>query len=86
MDLCQEGAKTYPQRQALFVSRLEAIDEQIPQLERIRAMLEFKIFYYEVATEDGNEDGIAQMIQTRSLPEAIQKQYDLAHPGCSSGS
>ena len=73
-----EGASSYPNRKQLFESRKAAVLEEMKQLEKTLAMLEFKCWYYGKAIEDGNEDGISAMLPDH-LPEEIQALYDLAH-------
>lgn len=73
-----EGASSYPNRKQLFESRKAAVLEEMKQLEKTLAMLEFKCWYYGKAIEDGNEDGINAMLPDH-LPEEIQVLYDLAH-------
>lgn len=75
---CGEGAATYPQRKQLFENRLASVEEQIRHLEKTRAMLRFKCWYYEKAMAEGSEEGIAALLPD-SLPEDIQALYDLAH-------
>jgi DNA-binding transcriptional MerR regulator len=78
MEWCTEGPSTYQQRKALFEHRRKAILEQIGQLEKALAMLEFKCWYYDVALKDGNEDRLERMIPDK-LPAREQELYDRAH-------
>lgn len=48
------------------------------RLEKTRAMLQFKCWYYEQAIKDGNEDNLKKMLPDK-LPSEIQKKYDFAH-------
>ena len=73
-----EGPARYPKRKQLFETRRKAVLDEIKQLEKNLAMLEFKCWYYGKAIEDGNEDGIAAMLPDK-LPTDIQKFYDKAH-------
>ena len=50
-----KGASSYPNRKQLFKSRKAAVLEEMKQLEKTLAMLEFKCWYYGKAIEDGNE-------------------------------
>lgn len=73
-----EGSSTYAKRKELFEHRKVAVKEEIKQLEKTLAMLEFKCWYYDTATADGNEDRINAMLPD-NLPKDIQKLYNKAH-------
>ena len=73
-----EGSSSYTKRKELFEHRKAAVKEEIKQLEKTLAMLEFKCWYYDTAIKDGNEDGINAMMPDK-LPKEIQKLYDKAH-------
>ena len=78
MQWCTEGASTYPQRKELFERRREAVLDEIAQLQKTLAMLEFKCWYYDTAIADGNEDRLESMLPD-GLPSDIQALYDAAH-------
>ena len=73
-----EGSSSYTKRKELFEHRKTAVKEEIKQLEKTLAMLEFKCWYYDTAIADGNEDKINAMLPD-NLPKDIQKLYDKAH-------
>ena len=73
-----DGASTYAKRKELFEYRKAAVKEEIKQLEKTLAMLEFKCWYYDTAMADGNEDRINAMLPD-NLPKDIQKLYSKAH-------
>lgn len=75
---CSEGSSTYDKRKELFETRKKAVQEEIKELEKTLAMLEFKCWYYEKAIQDGNENEINKMLPDH-LPENIQELYDIAH-------
>lgn len=79
MEMVRQGPKTYQEREALFEKQLETVEEKIQELERTKAMIEFKIWYYGQAQKDGHEDNIQKMVDTRSLPKDIQALFDHAH-------
>ena len=62
----------------LFEHRKAAVKDEIKQLEKTLAMLEFKCWYYDTAIADGSEDKIQAMIP-QNLPKDIQKLYNKAH-------
>lgn len=76
MDWCQEGPSTYGKRKRLFEARKKALEEQLQELQKNMAMVEFKCWYYEQAIADGNEDRLDAIIPD-ALPEEIRKKYEL---------
>lgn len=78
MQWCNEGPSTYEKRRELFVRRREALKEELEQLEKNMAMLEFKCWYYDTAIADGNEDRLNEIIPDK-LPKDIKALYDKAH-------
>ena len=73
-----EGPSSYIKRKELFEHRKAAVKEEIKQLEKTLAMLEFKCWYYDTAIADGNEDKISAMLPD-NLPKDIQMLYNKAH-------
>ena len=73
-----EGSSSYTKRKELFEHRKAAVKEEIKQLEKTLAMLEFKCWYYDAAMADGNEDRIKAMLPD-NLPKDVQKLYNKAH-------
>ena len=73
-----EGSSSYTKRKELFEHRKAAVKEEIKQLEKTLAMLEFKCWYYDTALADGSEDKINAMLPDH-LPKDIQKLYNKAH-------
>lgn len=78
MQWCEEGPSTYAERGELFERRREAVLQQMGQLRRTLAMLEFKCWYYKVALADGNEDRLDAMVPN-GLPKDVRALYDEAH-------
>lgn len=74
---CAEGPSTYKRRKALFEQQRRKVDEQIARLEKTRAMIDFKCWYYGQACELGTEDFSAMIPD--SLPDDVKAQYELAH-------
>ena len=74
----EEGSSTYSDRKRLFELRKAAVEEEISNLQKTLAMLEFKCWYYQQALTDGNEDRLKEMIPD-NLPAEIQRLYDKAH-------
>ena len=78
LDLCKEGPKTYQERKELFLKQKAQVDEEIKKLEKTKAMLEFKCWYYETALKEGSEDKIKALIPD-GLPKEIKKLYLKCH-------
>lgn len=77
-ELCKEGSSTYVERRQMFENRKKAVLEEMEHLKKTLDLLEYKCWYYDKAIEDGNEDGIHEMLPDK-LPEAVQKRYDRVH-------
>ncbi len=74
MGMVAEGDATLPDRLALFRARKERVEQEILDLKRVLAVLEFKTWYYEQAVAAGTEEA------TRELdPGLIPKQHRPAH-------
>ena len=73
-----EGPSSYAKRKELFESRKASVKNEMKQLEKTLAMLEFKCWYYDSALADGNEDKIQAMLPDH-LPDDIQALYNKAH-------
>ena len=72
------GPSSYENRKELFETRKKAVQEEMKQLEKTLAMLEFKCWYYEKAMADGSENNIQAMLPD-NLPKDIQELYNKAH-------
>ncbi|MGN0076130.1 MAG: MerR family transcriptional regulator [Parafannyhessea sp.] len=77
MELCQEGPATYGERLDLFEEQRRKVDQKICELERTRAMIDWKRWYYEMASKCGNEDFMVGAPD--SLPEDGRRLWDAAH-------
>ena len=73
-----EVTSSYTKRKELFEHRKAAVKDEIKQLEKTLAMLEFKCWYYDTTIADGSEDKI-QAMTPQNLPKDIQKLYNKAH-------
>lgn len=78
MEWCSEGPSTYPKRKAMFEERKAHMESEIAKMNHALDMLRFKCWYYEQATQDGNEDRVKALIPD-NLPEEIKDTYDNAH-------
>ena len=75
MDWCTQGPETFGQRKELFERRLNALEEELERLTRMRDMLKYKCWYYDTAIVDGTEERIQAMLPD-NLPADVQKLYD----------
>ena len=75
MDWCTQGPETYVQRKELFERRLDALEEEMARLSRMRDMLKYKCWYYDTALADGGEERIQAMLPD-NLPSDVQELYD----------
>lgn len=78
MEWCRQGSRTYPQRRELFVRQRAAVEAEIQRLEQVRAMLEYKCWYYGEAIKDGDEERLKTM-GPEDMPEEIGRAYRCAH-------
>lgn len=78
MAWCAEGSATYGKRLEMFKERKKQIEEEKARLARVEAMINFKCWYYTTALENGNEEGIKEMLPN-NLPKEIQEYYNLGH-------
>ena len=75
---CSLGDTTISKRKEMFLKQKENIENQIKELEKALAMIEFKCWYYEEAEKDGNEKRV-RTITPNELPKNIKKLYENAH-------
>lgn len=75
---CSQGNKTISKRKTMFYKQRDNILNQINELNKVLAMIEFKCWYYEKAEEDGNEKRVKSLTPD-CLPKSIKKYYDIAH-------
>lgn len=75
---CSEGASTYSKRKELFETQRQILHKEMQELQKNMAMIQFKCWYYEQATKNGNENAIKKMLPDH-LPDDIQKLYNQAH-------
>lgn len=78
MEWCEQGARTYPQRRALFLKQKANVEIEIARMNRVLDMLKFKCWYYEQAIKDGNEERL-HSLSPEDMPEEIRQAYENAH-------
>lgn len=79
MEWCALGPETYEKRLALFRRRKQELEQELEQMRRSLAMIDFKCWYYTRALENGNEDFAAAIPE--GLPPDIRALYDASHKG-----
>lgn len=78
MTWCKEGASTYSKRKEMFENQKKVLEEELHELEKNMAMIQFKCWYYDQAIKDGNEEHIKSMMPDH-LPKEIQAIYNRSH-------
>ena len=84
MDLVEEGPATYGERLELFRRQRASVEDQLERLERTRAMILFKEWYYEQLVAGADEKELGALLPDR-LPPEVQALYDRAHEGDATG-
>ena len=75
---CKEGSSTYQKRLDLFLNQKTRVEEELKELQKTLALIEFKCWYYKKAIADGNEEELRKMFPD-NFPEEVQKLYNEAH-------
>lgn len=80
-DWCRRGAGTYPLRKELFVNQRTKIEAEMKKLKAIKAMLDYKCWYYNQLLEKkvANESELQSDIDQGQMPEKIKVAYSLSH-------
>lgn len=78
MDWNQAGSETFDQRKALFEKQMIAVETEIASLEKVRAMLRYKQWYYTEAIKAGDEDPVIAMVPDQ-MPPDIKQAYERSH-------
>lgn len=68
MAWCNEGDSTINQRLAMFQNRLNEVENQIDELQKVKDTLRFKCWYYETAAKEGTTDRL-RTIPLDEIPE-----------------
>ncbi|WP_208422440.1 MerR family transcriptional regulator [Latilactobacillus fragifolii] len=78
MDWNQAGNETFDQRKTLFEKQMVAVEAEIASLEKVRAMLRYKQWYYTEAIKAGDEDPVIAMVPDQ-MPPDIKQAYERSH-------
>lgn len=78
IDLCAEGASSFPQRKELFEKQRKTVEAELKKLNKVLDMLKFKCWYYEQAIREGSDTRLRALLPD-GLPEEIRAFYDNAH-------
>ena len=76
MGMVSRGDESLGERKALFEARHDAVLEQIDQLDRTLAVLEYKCWYYETAEAAGTEAAVRDLPSDR-VPERVRTGHGL---------
>ncbi|MBR3383895.1 MAG: MerR family transcriptional regulator [Atopobiaceae bacterium] len=76
MGMVSRGDESLGERKALFEARRDAVRDQIDQLDRTLAVLEYKCWYYETAEAAGTEAAVRDLPSDR-VPERVRTGHGL---------
>lgn len=76
---CRQGNETFQQRKELFVRQREVVDAEIRRMEEVRAVLNYKCWFYDQAIRDGSDETVRNL-PPEKIPEEYRKAYALIHP------
>lgn len=79
MEWCRQGEKTYQNRLDLFLKQKEEVENQIALLKKTEAMIDYKIWYYTQALQDGNEEQALAKTASQDMPNDVLEAYRLSH-------
>ena len=75
MDWSKEGNASLEQRREMFYDRLEAVKQQLEEVQKTKELIEFKCWYYDMALEVGSE----QEVLNTPIDEMPDELQDAAH-------
>lgn len=78
MGMVAEGDATLTDRLALFEGRRAAVERQLEELRLVRAVLDYKTWYYQQAVAAGTEDAVRSATVADIPPEHRAAQAHLA--------
>lgn len=78
MKWCSRGSETYPKRYEMFLRQREEAEKEIKKLEKVLDMIKYKLWYYEQAMADGNEERVRSLVPDK-MPKEIKEAYERAH-------
>ena len=78
IDWCNTGDSTLARRRDMFMEKRKAVQAQIDELNRVQDLLTYKCWYCTQAVKDNTEEHVKK-IQSRDMPEDIQKAYANSH-------
>ena len=72
IQLAQEGNETIPERRELIYERRHALETELAELQRTLDFINYKCWYYDKATELGDESAIAD-IPDNEIPQSVRE-------------
>lgn len=69
---CQEGEASLEKRQSMFHARLQEVERQMEDLQKMINTLKFKCWYYDTAVAAGSEAAVKELLPDR-MPEDIRE-------------
>lgn len=80
MDWCQAGDSTLEQRREMFHERRQLVLQQMEELKRTLATIEYKCWFYETACELGSSE-VVKAIPPEEMPTNIRCACERLHAG-----
>jgi len=75
---CNQGDSTLVKRRNMFMEKLDAVRNEIEELQRVQDLLKFKTWYYSRAVKEGSEDRVKNM-RPEDMPGDIRAAYENSH-------
>lgn len=77
---CGQGSGTFLQRRELFARQRKAVEQEMEHLQQVRAMLNYKCWFYDQAIRDGTDEYVKNL-PPEKIPEEYRAAYNLIHSG-----
>lgn len=72
MAWCSEGDSTIDKRLGMFQNRLQEVEEQMNELQRVKDIVRFKCWFYKTATEEGTTERL-EHAPLEEIPEEYRQ-------------
>ena len=72
MAWCSEGDSTIDKRLGMFQNRLQEVEEQMNELQRVKDIVRFKCWFYQTATEEGTTERL-EHAPLEEIPEEYRQ-------------
>lgn len=79
LDWCQEGDTSLQKRRDMFYERMEAVKQQMAELQRTMDVIGYKCWYYDTALAAGSEEA-PQNMPVADMPQEIRAYISSVEP------